>query len=915
MLRLTKKQRSIFNAAVKPLKLSTRYLSDGMVQILHHHLNYFATCRHIIDHSKPIQPTNATLQFNKLIKIGGFIKNRINPKLWKFYGASVLTKFGRDEERRQKKVAKRKAKLTKKTEAKSKNKPARTKDTVDEPINFELHFAVEEEPTGTIPVTIAKNSADVMENDSSNLEWNCPATMCGDTSLFADSQIEGKFIGISCVHKLEKLIKCLFLCIILALLGENNESNGDLMAERNDNHHSEISGDMQTTSDQPSVSSADEPTEKGIDDVNEKIREQLKLLKMGKSENTLFGSKTPTNTAPSSRRSTISLSKRPSFGELRKSLDANNSTSASPSSSQKAQHSSDKDCSDSETAVKPKVITGLINSLFNKLQTINKQSEADSMRTKTTRQLSRASVSETTVPEKVQKLSHCEQRAASVGEPKEKIDPIVATPVELLGFDIGNRDVDVSALLPTPKVSAQSSKAAFISEDLDTFMKENSLDSSVTYQPNIVRKHDDALVTNDAQPPHLATPQRPLSMQRPRTLAEKRMYLQQKNDVNILIVENESTIYHELKKRIRTGIKYDITLIQGVQQADVPFTRDCWRAACWISTSNGKFYYRTVRDADEKEYKLAGSYGDNSTKLVFEFLNPANETRHLLPKPGDCTIICKPIPANIKINNLSEFLRQCEKKPKIESNESKENRYNDIPIKSRLNMFARQLLPAGPRSHKLKAKTRCRSASFDLEFGPLEILSLPRVHLEAWPRIGFPLPDNIRPLLKMVWSESNVITTDRALFAISVVKQPLIIDSNCRKYVRTKPRSFIFDLPYENNERNILIRRRRRKSYQQLPASDCIDDFYTDDKPYSFQANNNAADKIDVECSNILANMIDMVAISLNEPKFVKNDPHLDYVGRMVPIVPGQKNSKKNVNKSSVKYDDPAKLKLMYVPP
>lgn len=725
-----------------------------------------------------------------------------------------------------------------------------------------------------------------------------------------------------------KMIKYLFLCINSALLDENNESNGDLMAERSDYQHSSLfnknsqsrnsekTGDMEATSDQLSVSPTDESTEKGIDDVNEKIREQLKLLKMGKSENTLFGSKTPTNTAPTSRRSTISLSKRPSFGELRKSLDASHSASASPSSSQKAQNLSDKDCSDSETVVKPKVMTGLINSLFNKLQTINKQSDAECgvRSTRSTRQLSGASVSETIVPEKQQQQqpSHCEQPSATDGEPKVKIARMDAKLVEL-GFDIANRDVDVSALLPTPKVTAQSSKAAFISEDLDTFMKENSLDSSVTYQPNIVRKHDEALVTNDAQPPHLATPQRPLSMQRPRTLAEKRMYLQQKSDVNILIVENESTIYHELKKRIRTGIKYDTTFIQGVQQTDVPFTRDCWRAACWISTSNGKFYYRTVRDADEKEYKLAGSYGDNATKLVCEYSNPANETRHSLPKPSDCDIVCKPIPANIKINNLTEFLKDCEKQPKRKSTESNDNRSNDIPIKTRLNMYARHVLPAAPRSHKLVAKARCRSASFDLEFGPLEILSLPKVHLEAWPQIGFALPDNIRPLLKMVWSDSNVITADRALFAISVVKQPVIDASNCRKYVRTKPRSFIFDIPYENNERKILIRRRRRKSYQQPPASDCIDDFYTDDKPYSFLANINAAEQIDVECSDILANMIDMVAISLNEPKFVKKDPHLDYMGRLVPIVPGQKNTKKHANKSSVKFDDPAKLKLMCV--
>lgn len=101
MMRLTKNQCSIINAAVKPFKLTTRYLTDKLARILMHHLKYYAKCRHIINHGRPIQQNNhyVTLQFNKLMKKGGFIHKRL-PTTWSFYGALLLTRFGRDEQRR-----------------------------------------------------------------------------------------------------------------------------------------------------------------------------------------------------------------------------------------------------------------------------------------------------------------------------------------------------------------------------------------------------------------------------------------------------------------------------------------------------------------------------------------------------------------------------------------------------------------------------------------------------------------------------------------------------------------------------------------------------------------------------------------------------------------------------------------------
>lgn len=673
-----------------------------------------------------------------------------------------------------------------------------------------------------------------------------------------------------------------------------------------------MSNDTRTSSGQVSVSPIDGLGKDGSSDVSGLIREQLKLLKMGKCDNTLFAPKTPTNTAPTSRRTTICLSKRPSFTEKRKSIDA---TIASPSNSQKMQQSQENQCSDPENAEQSIGIGGMIDSLFIKLQTISKLDETDEImpseeKPPETNAPTDEVAMQTKLCEVVSESANNDIATTSTDNSNQITDNLDAAPVEMLGFDISNRGVDVSALLPTPKVTAQSSKAAFISEDLDTFMKENALDSLGTFEPKKVCLSDEALVTSDSEPPAIAIPDRPVSTQRHRTLAQKRMHLQKPGEVNMSIVENESAIFRELKQRIRTGLNYDPTSIRRVQDVDVPFTRDCWRAVSWMATSNERYFYQTVKYGSE-EFKLTGTRGNNAVKVAFELPNDENRTfneRHTMQKSGNCDAICTPIPKITKINNLAAFLKEREKKTNSES----DNRSIDIPIKSRMNMFARRILPPGPRSEKLKLKLKSRrSSSFDLDYGPLEILPLPRVQFEAWPCVGVVMPDNLKPLMRIMWSDSDVITPDRALFATSVLRQPVRVDKKTVKYIRPKPRPFIFDIPYENNEKTILIRRRRRKAKRDSPIVDRMAAFYADNKPLTFTQNVDPTDALGIECSNILSDMIDTVAISINEEKFTKYDPDIDYIGKYLPVVPGQKETKPKATRS--KRDDPAKSKLLYV--
>lgn len=660
-------------------------------------------------------------------------------------------------------------------------------------------------------------------------------------------------------------------------------------------------------------------------DINEQIREQLKLLKMGKSENFLF---TPKETRPtvSTRRTSsgfrrtnsnlLDESKRSSSGVGSKSPNESPCDASKPSSNPN-KHSSN------EEVQKSKSNGGIIDSLFNKFQSI---SPNISTRAKA------KPVHITTLSAKNQVPAKRFRRDDTVdGLPSTAADSnqedsnqsVNSVSMEFLGFDISNKNMDVSALLPTPKVGSSNDQAAFVSEYLDMFMRENALEKAndlISFKPKR-RSADEALMTTDAQPPNLSVPERPMDMQRPRTLAEKRMILAQHNDISLLIIENESTVYHELKKRVKQGTAYDNALMRSIQDAEIPFTRDCWRAACWISTSNNRFFYRTIL-YDGEEIKLSGSRGDNSRKVVFK-LNTEDKKpftsrtpKHIL---AECPQKCLPI-EDVRIHNLEAI--QDDTKVKAEDSSQMRHKFGLLGTKSRLCMFSREYLTPGPKCKKVNCKAN-RKSSFDLEYGPLELVQLPTVQLEVWPQVGFSISDHIKPILKTIPTNSNVITPDWAKFAVSVVRENPKQIKHRRKYKKPeaeKPQSITFNIPYENNEKMILIRRRRRSAIifnKSDTKHEQIESFYQDgedDNQLTFAKHVDPEDSLSAECFSILSNMIESVAIAVNDTNFIRKDPDIDYVGKVIPVESAKdlaKAAKSEKDKSSAKTEKPAKSKLM----
>lgn len=659
-----------------------------------------------------------------------------------------------------------------------------------------------------------------------------------------------------------------------------------------------------------------------VEDINEKLRRQLKLLKMGKAEKTVTPARqTPIITRISLRRNTIAAEPvKPPFriGQSKsneistKSLSQDTSpeitTNGSCSSSSSRNSIDATQTAVKETASKSKIAGGLIDSLFNRLKSLGEQQVAaesakpsdtntrstnkrrsntplnDAKNAKTIRtSLDRAptaaaSSSPLTVREMLQIKRMREQEQQE--EDDDNVSTCSSSNADFLGFDVTNKNIDVSALLPTPRVPKSSKESVFVSEDLDAFMKENSLENVANVEiivPAKVGDVDEALITDAAQPPTLTIPERPVDMQRPRTLAEKRLILQRQKDVHYQMIEHESTVYHELKKRVKMGSFYRNQHLRGIQDAEIPFTRDCWRATCWINTDNNYFFYRTIA-CGANELKLAGGRGNNKSKLFCELPDDVDDVKpDTKPRKCKCPSIGK-----IKINNYDEHRQAI----------AEHGRFGDtFPSLKMLNNLKREYIRPCPLSKKPKAIKR---TSLDIEYGQLELLTIPTVQLEVWSKIGEPMPDNLKPLMKTIMPEGNLITTEWAEFAVSVLVAPKPSPTprpqkQQRKFKRPAPeerKSFIFDIPYVNNQTRIIVRRRRHPlAANSRGTRDPIEAFYeSDSTDFEFSKKVDRRDVVASKCADVLSAMIESVALTLNESNFIRNDPDLDYVGKLVPI-------------------------------
>lgn len=328
---------------------------------------------------------------------------------------------------------------------------------------------------------------------------------------------------------------------------------------------------------------ADKNVPTATENVNEQIREQLKLSQSGRrssiplltNNGNVIRSGSVSGAKTSSYNSTPSYSRHTSFSSVEnepiKSTEEKNSTKSN-SVTGSSQNSYNQ---------KPKFIDSLISKL--KTQGLNLPAS--------TNDESQSLSVNSTLPEKStlnlpRKSFECESSLDIVNDDDDQLsDHSTSSKNDFLGFKEVEAQFErpkIPGMLSTPVVKkSKSVKSAFVSEYLDNFMTENALDNKAYITAPLKKRPDEAMMYAEAKPPSLLCPQLPSDVEKPRTVAEKRQLLERKADIKYLMIENESTVYRELRKRAKTVPETNYALIRNIQQMNIPFTRDCWRATCW----------------------------------------------------------------------------------------------------------------------------------------------------------------------------------------------------------------------------------------------------------------------------------------------------------------------------------------------
>lgn len=617
-------------------------------------------------------------------------------------------------------------------------------------------------------------------------------------------------------------------------------------------------------------------------DVSDRLRQQLELLKKGKGELNLLGTK-PTERATLTRSNSVGFLRMTSRNSSSSNGDVEPAMNVSSSSTPTKRLSNESRVQCTPVASTPPV--GFMDSLINKIKSAG---SADRPYQTRNVRLSSVSVEKKRVilrdePRRTPKTTVIPMKnAAHV----DKSSPTVscASP-EFFGFDNVLKTGDLSALLPTPRARNSSDKqSVFVSEELDAFMKENALDNVANVSiPSAKQPYDEALLTEDAEPPAMKVPQRPDSMERPRTLAEKRMLFETRKDIRFLMIENESTIYHELRKRRKEGRHFDNSLLRGIINGNIPSTRDCWRAMCWLNTDHNRFFFQII-DIGDVPIKTFGGLGNNKSKILCKIATDGKKEKEKIRKSKQikCGRICTSL-NKLKINNFDEYYW------KMVGDDKKKNIQNELDVPSTVALDDSEpnrkfnLIPGDVKSIRSKPGPLCskvvkKRTSVDVEYGPYQSFRLPTVQLEVWPQLEKPLPDPIQPYMKYLLPHAN-ITDEWAKFAVCAVKAPHPRRRNSRKYKKLEDDvgSFVFDIPYVNDQKRILVRKRRMHNHWEVSP-------LADDYMYEFAKDIDQTDTNAVECADILSQMITSVAITAHENGFVKQDPDLDYVGKIVPI-------------------------------
>lgn len=487
----------------------------------------------------------------------------------------------------------------------------------------------------------------------------------------------------------------------------------------------------------------------------------------------------------------------------------------------------------------------------------------------------------------------------------------------------------VPGALPTPVVRGSCSTSVFKSEACDTALRKYQSWSGNTSQTSCVEPTKSAEALPDlessgpppagqfedlyGQPrPIVKTPPLHEFFRKPRTVAEKRIFLLQ-SPIEYKVLDFENTVYHLIKKldRFNTDETFR-TQVELLMFGDVPINRNIWKAVLWLNSvcNNYRPWYINLDGERVRLFGASGSVSLNEEEIISSKVDPATtQLKHLVKSRASQD--GKQAQFLLNKREILEHLHQLV----ANSVKHKLNTHPRTLIKSKRSAALASLKP-GPLSAKVR---RLQEVESDSQLGPLEIYDLPPKKFSAAPRLNKPIPRHVSSYLKLAVPDEEM-NKDWLNFSLSILQTNTESPEESSKVDETVAPEFHFSVPYKNAQKKILVRRKLNcangRSSQRINNYDAEMQYQlsfpavaktkiAEDEPQI------PAELVD-EVEGILTEMIDSVAMSFSEDFFIHDDPDLNYqlempVKRMQKNYTGSKQS--DTMSNSVSYRKMATLK------
>lgn len=439
-------------------------------------------------------------------------------------------------------------------------------------------------------------------------------------------------------------------------------------------------------------------------------------------------------------------------------------------------------------------------------------------------------------------------------------------------------------LLATPKIKSSSFRkdhfsSAFQSESCDNLLDNIRNNSSVC---NLMSNIEEQVARNvkkqrdnmRSSPPRIKTPPIVRKYGMPRTVAQKREFIEQ-NPIEYQILDFESAVYHLIRKRNKfgeNGYMFDkfFTQVTLLMDRQVPMKRDVLKAVKWLNGEIGTHFPCNLT-IDSDRVRVVGATGLSKEDIKPILTSALYQDRKY--QPQKMMTCCQHKHIFVKLANEPELIAQLtegEQEIKKSGGELTVSKARPTLGDTRMKLASSNgpstkgtfPLRPGPLSSKIKQLRQCPEKDGALD--SLEIYRLPMEFITAVPAPNKIQPKRVRSYLKLALPDKR-LTEDWLDYALTTVASE----------VPREKKSFQFAIPYKNDQQHILVRRIQSGSGHRQNCENFEEQMK---HPLSFKDTvQDKDDKVEMEVANIVGQMIDSVALSFSEDSFIRDDPDLDY--------------------------------------